>query len=1085
MAKIYALLVGINDYPVHVGRLQGCLNDIANVEDYLSDFHSDAAVVTLRNADATYANVIAQFRQHLGQAGKDDVALFHYCGHGARATSSIELREFDRDNRDEGLVCIDSRDGDNFDLADKELALLLREIAANDPHIAMVLDCCNSGSGTRLVEDGPQAGVRTTASIYPPRPLASYLEGQFAEMLARAEPLTIPASRHLLMAACDRSQTAKEDLDTHQGFFTTALYDVLRRSDQGLTYADLFVRSRAAVRRAIRDRDKTPQDPQFETYAGFDAYWGFLGGGAQKSRPSYSVYHGEGRWMAECGALHGLSTDPAVPVALILRDEPGGKDVAGSAQAISIGAQTSVIVPDFDADPAARYWAEIASMPPAPLLIAFTGPDAVRTALETALADNPAHGAVLVDEGSGDGPILRVSGGTLQLAAKAGGPAIGSVALNGLAPGWAAPLLPRLLHIAQWQRTLKLDNASPKLNRAKVLARFVETSADGTEQTHEGLEISLAYRRKGPPNEGEWIIPRGTLQIANHTAQVLNYALIHFSEDFGVTVLANDQIAPGGEFQTIMIDAARNSAMMNFTLDHGDEGLERLKIIVSTERMDDFRFTMAPLSVDRGIINDAELAEAEKIAMDDWFAIAINFHIARLVDAIGAEAVSLAEGQVEILPHPAFTAQIALGTAPEPARAVGDYARLLDQLAATSLAPARLGGSRGAAVHSIELSDIGHPEALARQPLEMRITAPLADGEMLVPLVHDGKHILLAGDFWQGNDGATHISIDHLPTLASPQAAGQRSIGSALKLYLFKTYLGAQGVNSLRRAEFAADGSFTYQSDRIAENVAAAENVLVVLHGIIGDTKALLGGVSAAGLDRTFDCVLAYDYENLATLIGDTAHSLKSDLAKIGLGVGHGKKVTLLAHSMGGLVSRYFIEREGGDSIVDHLVMCGTPNQGSPFGRIATARKVLEMLATIGVNFAPQLCGPALMVLGRSKKLTPTLEQMDPDSDFLAELNTGAAPNTRYTILAGDVDRYQSPPGSSFAELIAKVGRGTVFDALFSNRANDIAVAVDSIVARLPTRSAATVRIDAACHHLNYFTDPAGIAALSKVAWQT
>ena len=230
--------------------------------------------------------------------------------------------------------------------------------------------------------------------------------------------------------------------------------------------------------------------------------------------------------------------------------------------------------------------------------------------------------------------------------------------------------------------------------------------------------------------------------------------------------------------------------------------------------------------------------------------------------------------------------------------------------------------------------------------------------------------------------------------------------------------------------------------------------------------------------------MLSYDYENLATPIDETARALGADLEAVGLGAGHGKNVTVLAHSMGGLVSRHFIERGGGDKVVDHLVMCGTPNEGSPFGRIGSARKVLEVLATIGVNFAPQFCGPALMLLGRSKKLTPTLEQMNPDSDFLSELNSGAVPTTRYTILAGDVGRYQDPPGSGFGNLVTKVGRGPAFDALFAGRANDIAVAVESIVAQLPVRNAATVRIDAACHHLNYFTDPAGIAALKKVVWQ-
>ena len=34
-------------------------------------------------------------------------------------------------------------------LADKELSLLLAEVAANGPHVVVILDCCHSGGGTR------------------------------------------------------------------------------------------------------------------------------------------------------------------------------------------------------------------------------------------------------------------------------------------------------------------------------------------------------------------------------------------------------------------------------------------------------------------------------------------------------------------------------------------------------------------------------------------------------------------------------------------------------------------------------------------------------------------------------------------------------------------------------------------------------------------------------------------------------------------------------------------------------------------------------------------------------------------------
>src|SRR5580765_7559832 len=104
MGKLYALLIGIDAYPEGTRSLEGCVADTENVEDYLKTHFGDPAILKLTDADATYANVIAQVRKHLGQAGKDDVAYLHYSGHGARSKAAAEFAQFDRDLRDEGLV---------------------------------------------------------------------------------------------------------------------------------------------------------------------------------------------------------------------------------------------------------------------------------------------------------------------------------------------------------------------------------------------------------------------------------------------------------------------------------------------------------------------------------------------------------------------------------------------------------------------------------------------------------------------------------------------------------------------------------------------------------------------------------------------------------------------------------------------------------------------------------------------------------------------------------------------------------------------------------------------------------------------
>ncbi len=88
--RIYALLVGINDYGPAVGKLRGAVNDVNHYRDFLTG-HFDASqlhVETLTDADATRENIISGFRNFLCRATGDDVALFQYAGHGARWKSA-------------------------------------------------------------------------------------------------------------------------------------------------------------------------------------------------------------------------------------------------------------------------------------------------------------------------------------------------------------------------------------------------------------------------------------------------------------------------------------------------------------------------------------------------------------------------------------------------------------------------------------------------------------------------------------------------------------------------------------------------------------------------------------------------------------------------------------------------------------------------------------------------------------------------------------------------------------------------------------------------------------------------------------
>ncbi len=155
---LYALLVGINEYDRRSGisSLQGCTNDANAMKAYLeARVASDKTQLhtkMLLNEQATRQAIINGFREHLQQAKAGDTVLFYYAGHGSQDKTPEEFWPTTPSRLNETLVCHDSRTPDVWDLADKELSKLIAEVSQQNPHIAIVLDCCHSGSGTRSDE---------------------------------------------------------------------------------------------------------------------------------------------------------------------------------------------------------------------------------------------------------------------------------------------------------------------------------------------------------------------------------------------------------------------------------------------------------------------------------------------------------------------------------------------------------------------------------------------------------------------------------------------------------------------------------------------------------------------------------------------------------------------------------------------------------------------------------------------------------------------------------------------------------------------------------------------------------------------
>lgn len=223
MGRTYALLVGIDAYPMPVAALSGCVNDVRSTEGLLRRICEPAPeILTLLDNEATRQRLVTSFRDHLGQAGADDVAVFWYSGHGSQRLTT-RTAGTPADGNDQTLVLVDSRpgavDGEPAgDLPDFELGRLIAEVADSGAQVVVILDSCHSGSGTRDALE-PVVGVRRTL----PEPRVAVVDsGTDGDHPAG---WSLGSGRHVLLAAARSDQTAKEvEVDgVRRGAFSWAL----------------------------------------------------------------------------------------------------------------------------------------------------------------------------------------------------------------------------------------------------------------------------------------------------------------------------------------------------------------------------------------------------------------------------------------------------------------------------------------------------------------------------------------------------------------------------------------------------------------------------------------------------------------------------------------------------------------------------------------------------------------------------------------------------------------------------------------------------------------------------------------------
>ena len=620
----YALLVGIDAYLPPLTPLYGCRNDITALETYLrARVNGPLDLRTLLDADATRDTVVAAFREHLGQAGAGDVALFAYCGHGSEEPAPSAIADLEPSGRIQTIMLHDC--GRRVDgklrraLADKELALLIAGVAARGAHVVTVLDCCHSGGGTRdpfsrprtwipRPQDATPADRDVVVALAAERPSTEFLPGAL-------EHWSAPRAPHVALAACRSDETAKEHRvgDVNRGAFSVALIEALDVLGTRTTYRSLIATVRARVERTADEQ--RPELFPVDVGGLGDAL--FLDGAIVPVAPSFTVSLGPDGWEVDAGIVHGLR-DPVGAEAFVLACRGDDDAAAGLVRVVHAEVGRSVVEP-IDWVPADRaYRAVVVGVPLPPAEVQLDPPDAANngpsTAAVTAVYDAVRAAVSTCGAGGGPSPSVRIvdtvtaspgalrlrvsvpTAGTARISRADGTAVVGDVTQ---ADGAGARLVAsRLEHVAGWELIRALGDHPSPLAGLVTLDLFAcqpgETRRppDRAPLATDGSCV-LPYERQ---IDGSWLAPAVFMQLQSHADHDLYVAVLDLTDRFRChAAVPTVKLGPGRPLALNDGNPLPATLPDGVPIEPGRSVRDWLKLIVSDVDFEATSFTMQQL----------------------------------------------------------------------------------------------------------------------------------------------------------------------------------------------------------------------------------------------------------------------------------------------------------------------------------------------------------------------------------------------------------------------------------------------------------------------------------------------------------
>lgn len=635
-SRLYGLLIAVDDYPDPVPPLGGCVNDIRKVKAYLEKEQADLKpkLVVLENEAATKDAIVSGFRDHLGQAGPDDIALVYFSGHGTQEDADPDIWPFEADGKLECIVNYDGIMKKNGDLqynliADKELRLLIHDLAETKAHVVTIFDCCHSGGNTRegkIYEEGerPQSRRYATARLTKACPVRPWDKFLFSEKIDPAvlqkKPLSevIPSGQHVQLGACRSDQLAYEI--NGGGIFTSSLLDLLQQTKGALSYFDLRSRIRYQV------KNEYQQTPQVYVQ-GLDQqmlFSGFLGKAvSRQSNEGNVVYNKDEGWMVDLGAMHGVAPDLDN---IEIMDTAGKKIGDAGISAVKMSYTRLDIGQNIldKLDQKLTYRAAVPGALAQPIQVAIE-----------AEKDNKEAAQILREtlEGVTDKLMLAEDADKADLSVLVKDdkyaivhPADPERPLVKPVEGWtkktAQIISNHLRHIAKWTFVRELHNPNVRIfKEIPIDIELMLVRKDQSLQTIEpkGGELTLPYRKMPDGSWGNAI----RVKITNTHSERIYCSLVYLSEAYQVySSLLGEPIVfldPGESAWAFDGGDVEFDLAPHITILNHPNSYVWLKFIVSTQEFDPAVFDQEPLPMvtdrqTRGI----KLATPAKFNANDW-----------------------------------------------------------------------------------------------------------------------------------------------------------------------------------------------------------------------------------------------------------------------------------------------------------------------------------------------------------------------------------------------------------------------------------------------------------------------------------